>query len=231
MLDKNLLKIILENTKEDSVLKLEELQDIVNSKKVDQFFQELQARGLIVQPTLDGNYKLSREERAQLVLLGAVNGIDFEKIIKHISWQEFELLTTMVGDEFGYFAIPGLNFSTDERKYQIDVILKNKPYILFIDCKHFGGTGKQSVLKNAVRDQIERVEEVANKFNHLKTKLKIRGWDKAILIPVIITWLDDAVFFYDKVPVIPFSKLRSFFQNFYVFIEDIFKIDLENLKQ
>ena len=120
-----------------------------------------------------------------------------------------------------------MNFSTDERKYQIDVILRNRPYIPLIDCKHFGGTGKQSVLKTAAQDQIMRVEAVAKSIQKLKPKLKIRKWKKAILLPMVITWLDDSVFFFDGVPVVPFNRLRSFFQNFYVYIEDIHKISLD----
>lgn len=226
IMDKEILAVVLKYTKDNSVLDIKELEEEVNHKKLLSFLTDLQNIGLILQPTLDGNYNLSREQRAAIVLYSAKNGLDFDLIIKHLTWQEFELLTTMVGDEFGYFASTGLNFSTDTRKYQIDVILKNKPYVLLIDCKHFGGTGKKSVLQNAAQDQIERTKAVALEINKLKAKLNIRKWQEVIFIPLIITWLDDSVFFHEKVPVVPFSKLRSFFRNFYVYLEDIYKLKI-----
>ncbi|MFW9923186.1 MAG: NERD domain-containing protein [Candidatus Thorarchaeota archaeon] len=225
-MDKEVLALVLKYTKDNSVLDFNELEGEVNRKKLSSFLTELQNTGLIFQPTLDGNYTLTREQRAAIVLYGAQNGLDFEPIIKHLTWQEFELLTTMIGDEFGYFATTGLNFSTNERKYQIDVVLKNKPYIFLIDCKHFGGTGKKSILQNAALEQIERTKAVVQEINKLKAKLNIRKWHEGIFIPLIITWLDDSVFFHETVPVVPFSKLRSFFRNFYVYLEDIFKLKI-----
>jgi len=223
-LDRELLLLTLKFTKEAPFVDVNELIQTTSNSRVKNFFKEIEGFGIILQPTIDGGYTITSEQRARLVILGALNGFDFEKIIKELTWQEFELLTTFVGDEFGYAASTGLNFSTEERKYQIDVILRNKPYVLLIDCKHFGGTGKQSVLRNAATEQIQRVEAVVAHLEKLQSKLRIRNWKKIVFIPLVITWLDDEVFFYEQVPVVPFSKLRSFFQNFYLYIEDIFQI-------
>lgn len=226
-MDKELLILFLKSSKESHLIDINEIQENVSKSKINNFLNELQNNGIFLQPTIDGGFQITPEQRAQLVILGAINGLDLVRIIKELTWQEFEILTTMVGDEFGYLATTGLNFSTQDRKYQIDVVLRNKPYVLLVDCKHFGGTGKQSILRKATEEQIARAEAVSKNLEKLKTKLQIRKWNKIILIPMIITWLDDEVFFYEKVPVVPFSKLRSFFRNFYVFIEDIYQIPLE----
>jgi len=105
-------------------------------------------------------------------------------------------------------------------------VLKNNPYVFLIDCKHYGGVGKQSVLRKAVTDQIERVQAVANSNDNLKVKLNISSWKKIVLMPMIITWLDDELFFHDKVPVVPFPKLRSFLRNFYLYFEDLYQIHI-----
>lgn len=47
-----------------------------------------------------------------------------------------------------------------------------------------------------------------------------------ILMPMIITWLDDELFFHDKVPVVPFPKLRSFLRNFYLYFENLYQIHI-----
>ncbi len=221
---KKLLLVVLQKTKDVPYLLLDELKEEVNLYKINSFLREIEQIGIQLQPTIDGNFQITREQRAQLVLYGAKNGVDWDKIIKQLSWQEFELLTTMVSDEFGYIAKTGLNFSTEERKYQIDVILKNKPYILLIDCKHFGGTGKQSVLRTAVTEQIIRTEALVININKLKSKINVRKWKKGIIIPMIVTWLDDSVYFHENVPVVPFTKLHSFFTNFYLYIDDILQI-------
>lgn len=227
-MDKELLILLLRQTKEEQVVIISELEEMTNKIRVKSFFETLVNYGLNFQITIDNNYHITREQRAQITIMGAIEGIDFDKIINELTWQEFEILTTIVGDEFGYEAKTGLNFSTDTRKYQIDVVLKNNPYIFLIDCKHFGGIGKQSVLRNAVTDQIERVEAVANSIDDLKEKLNVSSWKKIVLLPMVITWLDDELFFHDKVPVVPFPKLRSFLRNFYLYFEDIYQIQLQS---
>lgn len=216
--------MVLTKTKDVPYLLLDEMKEEASPSRVNAFLKEIEQIGIQLQPTIDGNFQITREQRAQLVIHGARNGADLDKIIKQLSWQEFELLTTMVGDEFGYVAKTGLNFSTNERKYQIDVILKNSPYIILIDCKHFGGTGKQSVLRTAATEQIIRTEALAANINELKGKISVRKWKKGIVLPMIVTWLDDSVYFHENVPVVPFTKLHSFFTNFYLYIDDILQI-------
>ncbi len=228
LLDKELLLLALKQSKVEPFLIVQELKEATSDRRVESFLSELNQLGIRMQITIDNNYQITREQRAQLAIFGALNGFDFEKIIKELSWQEFEILTTIVGDEFGYIATKGLNFSTNERKYQIDVFLKNKPYLLLVDCKHFGGTGKQSVLKNAAEEQITRAKAVSESLDSLGPKLSIKRWKKIVIIPMIVTWLDDDLIFHEGVPVVPFMKLRSFFQNFYLYIEDIHKIIIQN---
>jgi hypothetical protein len=229
-MDKDLLILLLRQSKDEPIVNVEELEENTNKTRVNSFFKKLEDNGIRFQPTIDNNYQITREQRSQIAIMGAINGIDFERIINELTWQEFEILTTIVGDESGYEANTGLNFSTEERKYQIDVILKNSPYVLLIDCKHFGGFGKQSVLRNAVVDQIDRIKAVADSFEELKKKLNVSSWKKVILMPMVITWLDDELFFHENVPVVPFPKLRSFLQNFYLYFEDIYQIQLNNSK-
>jgi hypothetical protein len=225
-LDKDLLLLTLKQSKDQPFILVDELIEGKNEDKVMAFFEELNSEGFHFQVTIDKNYQITREQRAKLAILGFLEGIDFDKIINELIWQEFELLTTIVGGEFGYLAQTGLNFSTDERKYQIDVILKANPYVLFIDCKHYGGTGKKSVLKKAAEEQITRVEAVKENLENLQDKMSVKGWKKAIFIPMIVTWLDDEIFFHELVPVVPFTKLSSFLRNFYLYFEDIYKIKI-----
>ena len=229
-MDSKLLLAVLKKTKDVPYLVLNELKAETSIGRVNSFLKEIEQIGIVLQPTLDANLQITREQRAQLVIHGARNGIDFDKIIKQLSWQEFELLITMVGDEFGYVAKKGLNFSTDERKYQIDVILKKAPYILLIDCKHYGGTGKSSVFRTAAEEQISRAEAVVKNIDDLKSKIRIRKWESGLVLPMIVTWLDDSVYFHEKVPVVPFAKLRSFFTDFYLYVEDMLQLPINPQK-
>ncbi len=226
-MDKELAILLLHQTKIEPFIIVKELEEMTNSIRVIKFLEELKANGFTFQKTIDDNYQITREQRARLAILWAKNGMDFDRIIKELSWQEFEILTTIVGDEFGYESKTGLNFSTEERKYQIDVILKNKPYVLLIDCKHYGGTGKKSVLKKAAEDQLERIHAVKDSIENLKQKINVSSWKTLKLIPIIITWLDDELFFYEQVPIVPFTKFRSFLQNFYLYYEDIFQLTID----
>ncbi|MBN1331182.1 MAG: hypothetical protein JXA54_17050 [Candidatus Heimdallarchaeota archaeon] len=220
-MDKELALLLLQQTKKEPFIIINELEEATTAKRVTNLLEELLKNGFVFQKTIDNNYQITREQRARLAILWAKNGIDFDRIIKELSWQEFEILTTIVGDEFGYESKTGLSFSTSERKYQIDVILKNKPYVLLIDCKHFGGTGKKSILKKAAEDQLDRIHAVKDSIDILKHKINVGSWKTLKLTPVIITWLDDELFFYEQVPIVPFTKFHSFLQNFYLYFEDI----------
>ena len=225
-MDKKLIMLALQQSKVEPVILPLELEAKVNKRSVSSFFEDLETNGIYLQPTIDGNFHITREQRARLAIIGFLAGIDFDRIIKELTWQEFEILSTIIGGEFGYEAFTGLNFTTPARKYQIDVILKKNPYILLIDCKHFGGTGKKSALKKAVEEQIERAKALAKKVTDLQEKLKIASWKKIIFMPLIITWLDDEIYFYEKVPVVPFTKLRSFFDDFYIYFKDILQLEI-----
>ena len=101
-MDKDLLILLLRQSKEEPIINLSELEEVTNKNRVNSFFQKLESRGIKFQPTIDNNYQITREQRAQMAIMGAIDGIYFEKIITELSWQEFEILTTIVGDESGY---------------------------------------------------------------------------------------------------------------------------------
>ncbi|MHA1630682.1 MAG: hypothetical protein ACTSXO_07615 [Candidatus Heimdallarchaeota archaeon] len=226
-MDATLLLALLKQTKNQPFIFPQELEHMArNSSKVKTFLKELAAQGFSFAPTIDGNFRIEHEERVRLVILGVKNGLDFDLLVKHLTWQEFELLVTIFGDEAGYSATTGLNFSTGKRKYQIDVVLKNNPYVFLIDCKHFGGTGKKAQLRAAAEAQRARCVAVRQHFLTLKTKLAIGSWQKVVLLPMLVTWLDDEIRFYEHVPIVPIAKLRSFFMNFYEFYEDLFRLEM-----
>ena len=59
----------------------------------------------------------------------------------------------------------------------------------------------------------------------------MRKWKRVIVLPMIVTWLDDSVYFHENVPVVPFTKLHSFFTDFYLYIDDIFQIPVNLSKK
>jgi len=226
-LDTTLLLLLLQKTREQPCLTLQAFEREPLRRKVRVLLQELRTQGFSFPPTIDGSYCFTKELRVRLTLLGAKEGLDFDVMVKFLSWQEFELLITVFGEEFGYSAKTGLHFSTPERKYQIDVVLKNRPYIFLIDAKHHRGSGKHSMLKDAVAAQIARCQAVQQQFAKLSQKLELEGWSKVVLLPLIITWRDEAIQFYERVPIVPIGRLRSFFQEFYLFFEDLFRLEFE----
>jgi hypothetical protein len=227
-MDRKLLSEILKLTKNKEILIIKELEEYFPKERIEHFLSYLKTEGIAFQPTIDGNYSITREQRAQLAIIGAVNGLDFIEVIDGLSWQEFEILTTKVGDEFGYQAKKGLVFSDSERKYQIDVILSKNPYVLVVDCKHYGGTGKKAVLKTAAEEQKIRAQAFANSFTELQELIGLQKQPHMKIIPLVITWLDESLFFHDKVPIVPFGRLRGFFRNFYLYVEDIEQIKINS---
>ena len=80
-MDKELLILLLRQTKEEPVAILSDLEEMTNKNRVKSFFNTLTNKGLNFQKTIDNNYHITQEQRwyfclvdLSLIEYGIVNG-------------------------------------------------------------------------------------------------------------------------------------------------------------
>jgi len=139
-------------------------------------------------------------------------GMDLEDVAKHFSWQDFEAMVSEVFSANGFRTFLNFRFSSNKRRYEIDVVAISKPRIMLVDCKHWGiRLGKSSALKAAATAQVKRSGEFCCKLQEFKA-LGVEEWHSAKVIPILITLYQERVTENDGVMVVPVFKLNSFIE-------------------
>ncbi|MCE7735837.1 MAG: restriction endonuclease [Candidatus Heimdallarchaeota archaeon] len=164
-----------------------------------------------------------------LIYLAAVqSNCPLEKITKLISWYDFEKLTGKILDQAGwgvttnfrYFGEGGQN--QERHRYEVDVIAWKKPFVLLIDNKRHAKTSK-SYLTEAVQKQQSRVYELFEMIPIIHDMKEIewsKKWDKAILLPLIVTWREHGLIDIMNTPIIPSSMLFDLLTNLRLYFDE-----------
>ena len=140
------------------------------------------------------------------------NGIDVEDLTKELSWQDFEGIVSEVFSANGFRTFRNFRFSSNKKRYEVDVVGILKPRIMLADCKHWGiRLGKPSALKTAATEQVKRGSEFCNKLQEFN-KLKVEDWTVVTAIPVLITLYQERIIQNDGAMIVPIFKLNAFIE-------------------
>lgn len=118
-----------------------------------------------------------------------------------MKWQEFEEIVKQVFDENGYETSFRVVFKDTEGKSEIDVVAEKYGRIIAIDAKNYSkGWHRASAIKNQAVKHLDRCIRYS--------RLKGRG-----VMPVIVSFIDDSIFFHSGCLIVPFEKLNDFILN------------------
>jgi hypothetical protein len=92
-------------------------------------------------------------------------------------------------------------------RVQIDVIGFYRRIALLIDCKHWMKINRFNISKFS-----------SNQFRRAKIFLNKRK-DVESAIPIIVTLHEYDYSFFDKIPIVPISRLKEFLQNFPLYLD------------
>ncbi len=142
---------------------------------------------------------INLEEINQKIILGE----EIENIVKNINWREFEQFVSEILKHCDFEIFLNFRFAGKHR-YEIDILAIKKSTILAIDCKQWNmGRYKSSGLRNAIKNQLRRCEEL--------NKNLVGKYDK--IIPLIVTLFEEDIVEYENVFVVPLWKLNEFLLN------------------
>ncbi len=161
----------------------------------------------------DGQWIVKREERIDLATVAVSHGVDMERVVKVMSWKDFEGFVGRVLDENGYkYTESFRKRGTGETEgMEIDVVGVKGKRILSLDAKMWGDrSGKTSALVAAAEKQATRTSRLGNELERLQKKIGVLRPGEYNLLPAIVTWLVEDIQFHEGVPIVPIFKLNAF---------------------
>lgn len=157
------------------------------------------------------------------LLISAIqSNCPIDKITKLISWFDFEKLTGVILDKSGwevslnfrYFGEGGQNINRS--RFEVDVFAWKKPFVLLIDNKRHAKTSP-SYLNDAIEKQKKRLYELFEMIpiiHELPEMTWTKKWEKALLVPLIVTWKDHEIIDINNTPIVSSKSLRDVITNF-----------------
>lgn len=118
--------------------------------------------------------------------------------LKDCDWRSFEQLISEVLELHNYSTHWNVNLTINKVRRQFDIIASKGSTALLIDCKKWNNKkSKVAALKNAVLKHKERCAFYAELF-------------QKELIPIIITYCEEPIFYHEGVYIVPLHKLNDF---------------------
>jgi Holliday junction resolvase-like predicted endonuclease len=149
-------------------------------------------------------------QRIQIALKILALGGDFEEVARSLGWLEFENIVALTFEENGYVVKRHLRFSSQGRRWEIDLLALRKPLLVLVECKHWlHGLGASSV-KKTVEEHLSKTWAFVDELPRLRREIDLSGWPHATAIPILVSLTQSPFRFYEKVPVVAVLQLPSF---------------------
>jgi Holliday junction resolvase-like predicted endonuclease len=205
----NLIISILKLTENGSVSKEIVKNDArISSQIVEKLLRKLQNQGFIY---LRKNFvEADAVQRLKLAVYAIELGADFERVCSFLWWKEFEGMAALVLERNGYAVKKNLWFRHYGKKWEVDVVGYKKPIILCLDCKHWRYGMHPSTLKKIAEEQRKRTKALAKFLPSLVGKFEFASWDKAKIVPAVLSLVPGRFKFYKEVPIVPVLQFQDF---------------------
>jgi len=169
----------------------------------------------------NGVVEASLNQRITMAIQAIKLGADFEKVCSLLEWSEFENIA-VAAFKANYFAVKrGFRFTASGRRWEIDILGLKESVIACVDCKHWHHGWQRAVTIKAVEAQVKRTEALAKALPMLHEKIGLANWEKAVLIPVILSLYPGPLKFCEKTPIVPVLQLQNFLSELIAHIEQL----------
>ena len=220
VIERDLIISLLKLTKDGPVLIECVNQDArIASDIVEKLLQKLQNEGLVY--LKDDVVEINSDNRLRLAVRAVSLSADIEHVSGFFSWQEFENIAALALERNGYVVTKNLRFKNAGRRWEIDVVGCRKPLVLCVDCKHWQRGLKASALRKIVEAQVERACALTDALPSPALKVECIKWNKAKIVPMIMSLFPSSFKFYDNVPVVPVLQLQDFLFQLPAYVESL----------
>jgi Holliday junction resolvase-like predicted endonuclease len=166
-------------------------------------------------------------QRLRLAVHAINLGADPEQTSRFLQWKEFEGMAAFVLEQNRYSVMKNLRFKHGGRRWEVDIVGCKKPSAICIDCKHWNQGVHPSALKKIVQEQVKRTQALAKSLPNPTVKIECATWDKAKLIPVVLSLTTPRFRFYEDVPIVSVLQLQDFLNQLPAYTDSLFHVNLE----
>ncbi|MHA1409830.1 MAG: hypothetical protein ACTSQY_05935 [Candidatus Odinarchaeia archaeon] len=144
---------------------------------------------------------------SKIIIFLVKNGYVIEDMVTVLNWVEFEHLCMEIFKHHNFNCKIHYRFTVDKKRFEIDIIGYKNGILFAADAKKWSPRlGKKSALK-----QEHRITNLP-KSNKIKD---LKQWQIKTIFPLLITWYDENIRFYNRIPIVPMYCLNDFLNHFY----------------
>lgn len=213
-------------------LEVEELRASlrITDETFDSLMQSFADGGLLT--IHDDSVTLGLSQRLDVAMKAIEAGADPEAVSRCLGWLEFEELSARVFEANGFRVMRRFRFSAEGRRWELDLLAVSAPYLVCGECKHWGkGMGNQTA-RGIIETHLEKVEVFTKHIEGLRGRIGIKGWSRAIALPMALTLSGTPMEIYRRVPSVSVLSLPSFINEFGGQLERLanFRLELTPVK-
>jgi hypothetical protein len=225
------IKVLLRETQNGPVKieKLKESLQITNESFTNMLNTLVNKNELMLD---NGFVELNREQRLSLAVKAIEIGADAKSISESLGWLEFEELAAYVFEVNGFNTYRRFRFNAEGRRWELDVLASQYPYIVCAECKHWIKGIGNTTARNIIETHIEKCEVFSRHIDELVRRINIQRWRNAVILPITLTLSRTDMKIYRRVPSVNILMLPSFLEGFQGQLERIvyFKVELPEYK-
>jgi len=193
---------------------------------LDRFLDGLCREGLISER--GGLVEASTGQRLRIAVRAVEAGADFERVCRALGWREFEEMAAHVFEENGYRVRRRFRFAAEGRRWEIDVLASRRPLLICAECKRWARGMGNAAARRTAETHLEKVRVLSENLVKVAPRVGLRGWRRAVVVPVAMSLTPAPLKLYGRVPVVPILSLPSFLGEFEGHLDGLaqFAVDL-----
>jgi hypothetical protein len=210
---RDILIALLETTKEGPT-DYEELRETVRvtDEAFTAFLDYLIEQGLV--GVGEEALEATLEQRLKIAVRAVRAGADMERVSQALGWLEFEEMTAYTFEANDYKVKRRFRFNAEGRRWEIDVLATRRPLVVCAECKHWASGLGNMTARKIVEIHLEKVRVLSENAAILVEKGTLRGWDKAIFVPMTLSLQSARNKIYRRIPVVSIFELPNFLNEF-----------------
>lgn len=157
----------------------------------------------------EGCVMASTGQRLRMAVSAIRGGISVESACRALGWREFEDLVALILEFNGFKAYKHYRFRGHDRRFEVDVLALEEPYVLSIECKRWSRSWLRAAVISVVKKHLERTEALMSNLRNVD-EFEVDGWKRVLLIPLIVALSEASIRIFDGVPIIPIFRFRNF---------------------
>jgi Holliday junction resolvase-like predicted endonuclease len=180
--------------------------------------------GILDDLSSDGILKHSGDEIEVINRLGLAeilvkSGRSVEALSQLLGWREFERFCRKVLEANGFDVRSNIRFTVNKKRHEIDLVAAKRPYLLFIDCKHWRPGAKSRYVKAALKQRF-RMEAALKKESvlGLGAETSLSSFQRFSLI---VSLADVTTQWSQTTQVVPIFRLNSFLTGLDQFCDEL----------